>query len=216
MKKLMQICLLSASLAGLGSSAWAADQKIATFSLRKAFDAYYKTIQSTAAIKLEAAEFEKEKTQMIEDGRKREDEWRKLIDKANDQSLSAEQREKAKREATDKYAELENIKQGITATERENYARLREKEKIRRDDIVKEIVAVVTAHAKAAGYSLVLDPSGESTSFVPVVLYCNGLDDLTDGIIKELNAAAPPGSLDTNTPTASSSTNLLPDAKPPK
>jgi hypothetical protein len=32
---------------------------------------------------------------------------------------------------------------------------------------------------------------------------------MTDGIIKELNAAAPPGSLDTNTPAASSSTNLL-------
>jgi len=216
MKKLMQICLLSAALAGLGRTAGAADQKIAIFNLRKAFDSYYKTIQSTAALKQEDAEVDKERTQMIENGRKHDDEWRKLIDKANDQSLSAEEREKAKKAASDKYAELETDKQYINTFDRDATVRLREKEKIRRDDIVKEIQGVVAAHAKAAGYSLVLDPSGESTSFVPVVLYSSGLDDMTDSIIKELNAAAPPGSLDTNAPTASSPTNVLPGAKSPK
>ena len=216
MKKLMQFCLLSAGLAGLGSSAGAAEQKIATFNLRKAFDSYYKTIQSTAALKQEATEVDKERTQMVENGRKHEDEWRKLIDRANDQSLSAEERDKAKKTASDKYAELETDKQYITTFDREATGRLREKERLRRDDIVKEIEGVVTAHAKAAGYSMVLDPSGESANLAPVVLYTNGQDDMTEAIIKELNAAAPPGSLDTNTPAVSSSNNLLPGAKPPK
>ena len=216
MKKLMQICLLSAALAGWGRPAWAADQKIATFNLRKAFDAYYKTIQSTAAMKQEVAEVDKERTQMIDNGRKHDEEWRKLIDKANDQSLSAEEREKAKKAASDKYAELETDKQYINTYDRDATVRLREKETLRRDDIVKEIVGVVAAHAKAAGYTMVLDPSGESLNKAPVVLYSNGQDDITDAIIKELNAAAPPGSLDTNAPTASSSTNIIPGTKPPK
>jgi Skp family chaperone for outer membrane proteins len=208
MKKLMQICLLSAGFAGLALSGWAAEQKIAIFNLRKAFDSYYKTIQSTAALKLEAAEVDKERTQMVENGRKHEDDWRKLIDKANDQSLSVEERDKAKKAAGDKYAELENDKQYINSFDREAASRLREKEHLRRDDIVKEIEGLVTAHAKTAGYTLVLDVSGESANLAPVVLYSNGQDDMTDGIIKELNAAAPPGSLDTNTP-ATSSSNLL-------
>jgi Skp family chaperone for outer membrane proteins len=216
MKKLMQVCLLSAAVAGLGMSGWGAEQKIATFNLRKAFDGYYKTITSTAALKQEAADVDKERTQMVENGRKHEDEWRKLIDKANDQSLSGEERDKAKKAAADKYAELETDKQYINTFDREAGARLREKEHLRRDDIVKEIEGVVAAHAKAAGYTMVLDPSGESANLAPVVLYSNGQDDLTDGIIKELNAAAPPGSLDTNTPAASSSTNVLPGGKPPK
>ena len=216
MKKLMQICLLSAGLAGFWSSAWAGDQKIAIFNLRKAFDAYYKTIQSTAAIKQEAAEADKERSQMIENGRKHEDEWRKLIDKANDQSLSAEEREKAKKAASEKYAELETDKQYITTYDREATVRLREKETLRRNDIVKEIQGVVEAHAKAAGYTMVLDPSGESTWLVPVVLYSNGQDDMTDAIIKELNAAAPAGSLDTNTPPATSTTNQPTDSTKPK
>jgi hypothetical protein len=52
----------------------------------------------------------------------------------------------------------------------------------------------------------------------PVVLYSNGQDDLTDSIIAELNAAAPPGSLDlkTNTPSLSSTNNLLNVAPPLK
>jgi Skp family chaperone for outer membrane proteins len=82
-------------------------------------------------------------------------------------------------------------------------ARLREKVRLKRDDIVKEIEGVVEARAKAGGYTLVLDTSGESLNGATVVVYTNGQEDLTDGIIKELNAAAPPGSLDTNSAASS-------------
>jgi Skp family chaperone for outer membrane proteins len=209
MKKFMQIGLLSVALAGFGFAGWAAEQKIATFNLRKAFDSYYKTKQSDAALHQEATEVDKERAQMVESGRKHEDEWRKLIDKANDQAVSPGEREKSKQAAAQKYAELESDKQNITEYERMANARLSEKQKLRRDDIVKEIVGVLNAHAKAAGYSLVLDTSGDSANMVPVALYTNGQDDLTEGIIKELNAAAPVGSLaDTNAPAAPSSTNV--------
>jgi Skp family chaperone for outer membrane proteins len=210
MKKMMQVCLLAAGLAGWAMSGWAAEQKIAMFNLRKAFDGYYKTIQFNASMRQDKAEMEKRMTQIVENGRKHEDEWRKFIDKANDQSLPAEERDKAKKLAADKAAELEADKQDITAFEREADARLEEKKKLRRDDIVKEIQSVVEAHAKAGGYTMVLDPSGLSTSLVPVVLYSSGQDDMTESVLKELNAAAPPGSLDTNTPAIPPSTNLLP------
>jgi Skp family chaperone for outer membrane proteins len=206
MKKFMQLGLLFAAIAGFGFTGWAADQKIGTFNLSKAFKSYYKTIQSDAALQQEVADVEKERAQMVESGRKHEDEWRKLIDKANDQAVSAEEREKSKQAAAQKYAELEADKQSITEFERMANSRLGEKRNLRRDDIVKEIMGVVEAHAKAAGYSLVFDTSGQSANMVTVVLYTNGQDDMTDGIIKELNAAAPPGSLDTNAP-AKSTTN---------
>ncbi len=209
MRKLLQICLLSAGLAGLATAGLAADQKIATFNLRKAFDNYYKTIQSTAALKQEAAQVEKERSQMVENGGKHKEEWRKLIDKANDQAVSAEERDKSKKAAADKYAELETDERSINEFDRMATSRLHEKERQRRDDIVKEISGVVEAHAKAAGYSLVLDRSGDSANLVPVVLFCNGQDDMTDSIIKELNSAAPAGSLETNAPAAPASTNLF-------
>jgi Skp family chaperone for outer membrane proteins len=217
MKRLLQIVLLAAACAGLAAAAFAAEQKIALFNLHKAFESYYKTILSNAAIDQEVGEVQKELDQMVANEKKHENEWRQLYDKSNDQSLSAEEREKGKKAAEEKYAELENDKQAIADFNRRAAVRLNEKRRQRRDDIVKEILGVVTNNAKAGGYTLVLDPSGESANMAPVVLYSNGQDDLTDAVISALNAAAPPGSLDakTNTP-ALSSTNLLNVGAPPK
>jgi Skp family chaperone for outer membrane proteins len=181
----------------------AADQKVAIVDLGKVFDRYYKTIQSTASIKMEAADMGKEQKQMVENAERHKDEWQKLIDKANDQAVSSEERDKSKRAAEQKYVELESDKQSITEFNRAATQRLHEKELQRRDDIVKEIRQVLNADAKTAGYSLVLDVSGQSQNMVPVVLYSSGVNDLTEPLIKELNATAPPGALETNTVPAS-------------
>jgi outer membrane protein len=202
MKKLIPIILITAAWLALAGVASAADQKIGIVDLRKVFDKYYKTVQSTAALKLQAADMEKERKQMIDSAERHKEEWQKLIDKANDQAVSAEERDKSKKAAEQKYIELETDKQSITEFDRAASSRLREKELQRRDDIVKEIRVVLNADAKAAGYTLVLDPSGESQNMVPVVLYNNGQNDLTEALIKELNATAPPGALDTNSAPA--------------
>jgi outer membrane protein len=210
MKKFIRNSLLAAALAGLSMAARAAEQKIATFNLGKALDSYYKTIQSTKGLKEEESEASKEETQMIENERKHEDDYRKLIEKANDQAVSAEEREKSRQAAAEKRTELDNDKQSITEFDRMATARLREKVRLKRDDLVKEIEGVVEARAKAGGYTLVLDTSGESLNGATVVVYTNGQDDLTDGVIKELNAAAPPGSLDTNSASSSFLLNPTP------
>jgi Skp family chaperone for outer membrane proteins len=217
MKKLMQIALLFLGLAGFGLAGLAAEQRIAIFNLRKAFESYYKTKLSDAALQKEVSDVEKERATMIEDARAHEAEWRKLYDKANDQAVSADEREKGRQAASQKYAELESDKKSIEEFDRTANARITEKRNLRRDELVKEILGVVTAHAKTAGYAMVLDPSGNSVNMVPVVLYTNGQDDLTDVIIKELNSAAPPDLLlDTNAPPALSSTNVTNPPTAPK
>jgi Skp family chaperone for outer membrane proteins len=183
----------------------AAEMKIATVDLRKVFEKYYKTVQSTVIIKQDAADMEKERKQMVDKAKTHEDEWRNLIDKANDQAVSAEERDKSKKAAEEKYGELETDKQSISEFDRVASNRLHEKEQQRRDDIVKEIRHVLDADAKSGGYAIVFDSSGESANMVPVMLYNNGQNDLTDALIKELNSTAPPGTLDTNP----SDTNLL-------
>jgi Skp family chaperone for outer membrane proteins len=208
MKRIVQPLLVAAGLACLSHAVLAAEQKFATVDLGKVFEKYYKTIQSNASLKLEAGDMEKERSQMIDAEKKHEDEWRGLIDKANDQAASAEARDQSKKAASEKYTELESDKQSITEFDRVATARLREKQRQRRDDIVKEIMGVLNADAKAGGYTMVLDSSGASANMTPVVLFSNGQNDLTDALIKELNAGAPAGSLDTNLfPTAVSSTN---------
>ena len=146
---------------------------------------------------------EKDRKKMIDDAEKHNNDWQKLIDKANDQAVSAEERDKSKKDAEQKYIELERDKQGIKEFDQVASTRLREKELQRRDDIVKEIRQILNADAKAAGYTMVMDLSGESHNMVPVILYTNGQNDMTAGLIKELNSTAPPGALDTNAPATS-------------
>jgi len=209
MKKLMQIGLLSVGLAGFGLAGRAAEPKIATFNFQKAYDAYYKSIQSAMAIKRDVADVKKEEAARIDAAKKHDEEYRQLIDKANDQAVSAEQREKSKKDADTKRAELEVDKQAFTEFEQRAKLHIQTEEERRTTDIIKEIRGVIDAHAKAGGYALVLDSSGESAYHVPVLLYASGQDDLTDSIIKELNAAAPPGSLDTNALAAPAANNLI-------
>jgi Skp family chaperone for outer membrane proteins len=198
MKKFISLIAITAALLALTGAAQAADQKIGTVDLRKVFDRYYKTIQSTASLKMEAADMDKERKQMLDSAEKHKEDWQKLIDKANDQAVSTEERDKSKKDAEQKYIELETDKQNITEFDRAASQRLREKELQRRDAIVKEIRQILDADAKAGGYTIVLDPSGESQNMVPVVLFTNGQNDLTEALIKELNSTAPPGALDTN------------------
>ncbi len=203
MKKLISLIVITAASLALAGAAQAAEQKIGTVDLRKVFDRYYKTVQSTASLKMEAADMDKERKQMLESAEKHKEDWQKLIDKANDQAVSSEERDKSKRAAEQKYIELETDKQNITEFDRAASQRLREKELQRRDAIVKEIRQILDTDAKAGGYTMVLDPSGESQNLVPVVLYNNGQNDLTETLIKELNATAPPGALETNSVSSS-------------
>jgi Skp family chaperone for outer membrane proteins len=169
-----------------------ADQKIATVDLAKVFEKYYKTVRSTLALKQEAADIQKERKDLIDAGKKQESEWQKLVDKSEDQAVSAEERARSKKQAEDKFREVKSVEQNIQEYSRASAAKLQERERQRRDDIVKEIRNVLNAEAKAGGYTLVLDASGESANMAPVVLFSSGLNDLTDNLIKELNAGAPP------------------------
>jgi Skp family chaperone for outer membrane proteins len=202
MKKLIQLAAVAATVFALFSP-WnpalagsVSDQKIATVDLAKVFDKYYKTLRSQTALKQEATDMQKEREDMIEAEKKQEDEWQKLVDKAEDQAVSPEERTKSKKAAEDQFREVKSAEQSIQEYDRASSAKLREKERQRRDAIVKEIRGVLDADAKAGGYTLVLDVSGESANMAPVVLYSSGLNDLTDNLIKELNSGAPSMSAD--------------------
>jgi Skp family chaperone for outer membrane proteins len=169
-----------------------AQQKIATVDLEKVFDKFYKTQRSNLKFKQEATDMEKERNDMVAAGKEEEAEWQKLVDKAEDQAVSADERAKSKQAAEEKLNEIKNSEQTLQEFDRASAAKLREENRERRDDIVKEIRGVLDAQAKAAGYTLVLDVSGESANMAPVVIYSSGANDMTDSLIKELNAGAPP------------------------
>ena len=187
--------ILSTILGALVSFSAAGQSKIATIDLRKVFDEYYKTKAADAKLKEEAAGLDKDRKVLTDQYQKLTDEYKKALDAANSMAVSADEREKNKKTAESKLLEIRELEQNINQFDRTARGNLEEKQRQLRERILDEIRAIVNQRAKSAGYSLVIDSAAESANRTPVVLYTNGENDITEGVLSTLNASAPPGSL---------------------
>lgn len=169
--------------------------KVATIDLRKVFDGYYKTKQADGGLKEEAAGLEKTAKGMLEDYKKSNDEYKKLVESANDQAVSAEERAKRDKTAKEKLLEIRQLEQQVQAFQRQSEATLLEKRRRMRDNLLREIREAIVTKARSGGFNLVLDTAADSVNQTPVFLLADTGADLTDDMIKELNAAAPADAL---------------------
>ncbi len=169
-----------------------AQPKIALIDLKKVFDSYYKTKQADANIKDEATDLEKQRQEMLADFKKGEADWKKLIDKSNDQAITAEERASSKQSAEKQLVELKGLEQTVARFEQSSRAKLEEKMRRKRDAILQEIRDIISSKAKAAGYTMVLDSAAMSRNDTPVLMYSSGENDITDSVLNQLNASAPP------------------------
>ena len=74
-----------------------AQPKIGLIDLKRAFEDYWKTKQADTNLKDRAADFEKSRKSMVEDYQKANEDYRQLIEKANDQAVSSEERDNRKK-----------------------------------------------------------------------------------------------------------------------
>jgi outer membrane protein len=169
-----------------------AEPKIALIDLKKVFDNYYKRVQVEANLKEEADDLEKQRKEMLEEYKKSEDDWKKLIDKSNDQAIAPEERANSKKTAEKKLVDLKDLEQTIRQFDTSSRTKINEKLRRKRDAILVEIRDIINSKAKAAGYTMVIDTAAASLNDTPVILYNNGENDLTESILTQLNASAPP------------------------
>jgi outer membrane protein len=201
MKHVLRIIVPTVLMMVFLSSSVLAQQKIATVDMGKLFDGYWKTKQAEAALNDRKAELDKEDRGFLDNLQKDRDAYQKLLDSANDQAISADERDRRKQAAADKYTEIQNSQTTIVQFERQAQATLADQTRRMRSDILKEIIAVVNTKAKAAGYTMVLDTAGQSINQTPIILYSDGQNDLTAAVLAELNAGAP---IDLNAPATNS------------
>jgi len=174
--------------------------KFGIVDMKKAFDSYYKTKQAEVQIKERAADSDKVYKGMIEDYKKANEDYKKLIELSNDQALAGEERDKRKKSAETKLMELQEIEKSVKQFETQARTSIGEMEKRMRDKIVGEIREVVSALSKTAGYALVFDLASVTAYQTPIILYSNGENDLTEAVVKEINANAPAGGLPSSSP----------------
>jgi len=191
------VAIVSALVFGAGHSGLAED-RIATVDLRKVFDGYWKTKQANAALKERGEEMEKELKGLVADFESSKEAYQGLLESANDQAVSITERERRKKKAEDKLKELREDEQTIQQFQRQARTTIDEQQRRMRENILEEVKATITSLAKSRDFTLVVDTAAETPNRTPVILYSSDPDDLTDAVLGQMNATAPPGS-DTDT-----------------
>jgi outer membrane protein len=166
--------------------------RIGTIDLRKVFDNYWKRQQAESALKERGTSMDKELKGFMDDYNKTKEEYTKLIQASQDQSKAQEERDKAKTAAESKLLEIKTSENTIRTYEENAKDQLDAQKKRMRDSLLQDIQAAISAKAKVSGFTLVIDTSAESLNQTPVVLFTTGENDMTDGILAQLNAGAPP------------------------
>ena len=184
--------MLATALLLLAAPAFPAETKIATVDLKKIFEGYWKTKQADANLKDRAQDFEKKRKEMYEEYQKIADEYGKLIASANDQAVAVAERDKRKQTAEKKVLEMKEIEQNVRQFDSSARATLTEQQRRMRDNVLKEIRDAINLRVKTGGYTFVLDTAAETNNNTPIILFTNGENDLTEDILKQINANAPP------------------------
>lgn len=168
-----------------------AELKVGVVELKKVFEGYYKTKLAQAALDEEVTALKKDGKALEEDYGKAVDDYKKTIDEANNQAISADERDKRKKEAESKMLRINDLKQTLQQFERTAGTNLAEKRRLTMGKILGEIKEAINAKSKAGGFTLVLDTSTPDPMNLPTVLYSSGENDLTDTVLAALNANAP-------------------------
>jgi outer membrane protein len=191
MKKLLFACLLVLAPVSLAS----ADLKVAVIDLGKAFDSYYKTKDAQAKLKVKQDTYQKQVQDLVTDYQHMSEEAESLQKGATDPTLSkqAQQDKGAALEA--KKQDLINLGNKIQEMKVEKGREIQEELLRRHKEIVDEITKSVNDYSATQGFDIVIDKSSQSAaSGVPIILYNSAkLTDITDPIVKTLNASAPVG-----------------------
>ena len=185
MKKLSLILLTVALLAAMAFSA-NAQTKVATVDMKKIFDGYWKTKQAQSSIETRKAELRKEIKDMADGLEKAQTEYKQLLDQSNDQSISADEREKRKQNAVSKAKEMNANKAALDSFQRQAEAQLADQSQRMSGNIVTEIRKAVADKAKAGGFGAVLNSAA-----VEIVVYSDTGTDITESVLTQLNAGAP-------------------------
>src|ERR1041385_101163 len=93
--------------------AGAAEMRIGTVDLRKVFEGYWKKRQAEAQLKDRQADMEKEDKNMLDDYKKLKDDYQNLLNSANDQAISLEERDKRKQLAEAKLKQMKDLEETI-------------------------------------------------------------------------------------------------------
>lgn len=184
-KQMIAGLVLAGFMAGV---AGAAELKIAVVDTARILKEYYKTELAEAHIQQQLDDFSAERDKLMAQHKKMKQEFETLRAEAQNKALTEEAREKKKELAEEKLTtviDFENTIRDKAATRKKELEG--EGRKIQ-GELAKSIKAAITACSQKGRYTLVLADGGLLGNGLESVLYVDPLMDITDEVLKILNA----------------------------
>jgi len=179
-----------ACVAACGMAA-ATELKVATVSMERVFDEYYKTKEANANFKARADEVDVKRRELVGDVKGAKVDLEALSSESRDKSLSDSAREKKKRAAEEKFSQYKDAEEKLMEFDKAQKKTFGDQMREAQKGIVKEIGTVIQAYAKEKGFTLVLDSSGKTMNSIEALVYADPALDITEPIMTLLNKDAP-------------------------
>ena len=186
MKLLRHTLITIAIVLATVAAASAADSKVATVDMKKLFNGYYKTKLAQTSLESRKAELRKEIKDMADGLEKNQADYKQLLDQANDQALSADERDKRKLAAADKAKDITSARTAIEQYQRQAESTLADQSQRMSASLVTDIQKAVADKARAGGYTAVMNSSSTE-----VVVFASDANDITASVLGQLNAGQP-------------------------
>lgn len=161
--------------------------KIAVVDMARVFDDYYKTRIVQSQLEEQQSVYRTHVTAMNEEYNKLQEEYKVLLDAAQNITLKEVERQEKAAEASKKLAEVKQKERDINQYLTEKSRQFKELEDTKRTEITAEILGEVQRRATVDGYDIVLDYSGKTTSSLASVVFFKPNLDITDAVLEELN-----------------------------
>lgn len=203
----------AALLAGPGIAS-AQGVKIGSVSLEKLYGEFYKTKIARKTFEESLSVYRKDRQQRIDDLQKLNEEYQKLREEAASQALTQEKRDLKAKAAGEKLGELRKANQAVQDFEQSSQQFLTDQQRRQNTAIMKEILEAVRKKAKDGAYTVMVDSSGLGSAGIPGAVYADDKLDITDLVLKDLNANAP-ANLPASTSTGAGPSFGEPSTLPP-
>jgi Skp family chaperone for outer membrane proteins len=172
-------CLTSTAVSGLGLGL-----KIAVLDMTRVTKSFPETKTAEQMLEKQAAEFEAEHEEMLEELEKLKEEFETIRKAAENNALSGEARDRKIEVAEEKLKELREQDAKIRETMQMRRKQINDQKTRMKQRIVEKIRAIVRDYADDNGYTLVLDSSSMGLNGIDTVVYSVDKVDITEDVLE--------------------------------
>ncbi len=181
------LVMASVLIVGGANPVLAQEQRFAFIDMDRVFNEFYKTQLADAQLQERAEEFNEERRRMIAEYEELQESFSVAREDAQSTALSEEVRRQRRSEAEEKLIELREMETRIQSFDESRRKQLEDQGQRMRNRLVNEIQDVIRNYAKAEGYHVVIDSSGQSLNAIELILYVDEETDISEPVIETLN-----------------------------